>query len=114
MKLLSHISIRSFRSIGSAVIQDLGDFTAIAGLNNAGKSNVLRALNAFFSGKTDADLPLMVDVDYYRPHLNKRKAKKISVTVGFSLPGHFKFPKSIAAVEELLGERRFNICKSWV
>jgi len=56
MKLMSKVAIKSFRSIREDTVTDLGDFTAFAGLNNSGKSNVLRALNAFFN----------IDRDYFQ------------------------------------------------
>jgi len=53
MILINKIEIEAFRSIRHASIEGLADFTAFAGLNNSGKSNVLRALNAFFNDETD-------------------------------------------------------------
>jgi AAA15 family ATPase/GTPase len=47
MKLISQIEIDHFRSVRDETITALGDFTALAGPNNSGKSNILRALNAF-------------------------------------------------------------------
>jgi predicted ATP-dependent endonuclease of OLD family len=54
MKLLTNIRIEGFRSIREAEIELDSDLTAFAGLNNSGKSNVLRALNAFFNDETDS------------------------------------------------------------
>jgi len=113
MKLISQIEIKGFRSIRSIKLDGLEDFTAFAGLNNSGKSNVLRALNAFFNGLTDNDKPLDVDKDFFRPDLKKKKAKQISVAVSFSLPNHFNFRKGLGAVEEYLGTRKFKITKTW-
>jgi predicted ATP-dependent endonuclease of OLD family len=53
MKLLTNIRIEGFRSIQEAEIELDADLTAFAGLNNSGKSNVLRGLNAFFNDETD-------------------------------------------------------------
>ncbi len=69
MKLISKIYIDHFRSIRQAEIESLGNFTAFAGLNNAGKSNVLRALNAFFTGCTDINTKIEYKKDYYRNDL---------------------------------------------
>lgn len=113
MQLISEVGIRSFRSLSDARLGGLGHFTAIAGLNNAGKSNVLRALNAFFTGRTDGDKLLSVDQDYFRPHLTKKKAKAIRVGVRFSLPTHFNFQKSIQGVRSFLGGPDFEISKEW-
>lgn len=113
MKLISKVTIKGFRSIRDETVADLGDFTAFAGLNNSGKSNVLRALNAFFSGATDPDTTVNVDNDFFRPDLRKKKAKRIRVAVTFSLPEHFRFRKGLKSVEEALGGTTFELAKEW-
>lgn len=45
---VTRLKIEKFRAIGSAEIE-LGDTVALVGQNGAGKSSVLRALNAFFN-----------------------------------------------------------------
>jgi predicted ATPase len=112
MRLIEEVSIHGFRSVRDAKLSELGDFTAFAGLNNSGKSNVLRALNAFFSGQTDSGQRLRVDEDYYRPDLGKKKAKRIRIAVTFSLPAAFKFRKGLQAVQTLLGNS-FTVAKEW-
>jgi energy-coupling factor transporter ATP-binding protein EcfA2 len=114
MKLISKIDISNFRSIHKATLASPGDLTALAGPNNSGKSNVLRALNAFFTGETDLGAPLTVDYDHYRgPLLPKGKKRTIRVSVSFDLPASFSFRKSIGPVQEFLGGRRFEITKTW-
>ena len=115
MRLISAISIDQFRSIRNGKLQDLGNFTALAGLNNSGKSNVLRALNSFFTGYTDGETRLSVAADYSRrsPQEKKtKKAKQIGITVRFSLPDAFKFRKGLEALPEFLGNN-FEITKLW-
>lgn len=113
MKFISEVTVQSFRSLNNATLPDLGHFTALAGQNNSGKSNLLRALNAFFSGNTDPGSAISVDEDYYRPDLGKKKAKRIRVSIKFSLPDSFKFRKSIRHVGEFLRGREFTIAKEW-
>lgn len=112
MKLISKVEIDRFRSIREQRIDNFGNFTAFAGLNNSGKSNVLRALNAFFEDRTDSDLRVDFSQDYYRHDLKAKKAKRFSVTITFDLPQSFKFRKGLQAVEDLLG-RSFKIRKLW-
>lgn len=81
MRLITTVDIESFRSIRRAGLKDLSGFTAFAGLNNSGKSNVLRALNAFFNDQTDPGRSLDVDADYHRPDLRKKKQKRIRVAL---------------------------------
>lgn len=87
--MISRISIRNFRSIANA------DFatnwiTTLVGANDAGKSNVLRALNLFFNGRTAADEPFDFARDYNQfAAVRKRKAPQIEVTIVFDLPGGY-------------------------
>lgn len=64
MHLISTIEVEGFRSIRKGKVDDLGDFTALAGLNNSGKSNLLRALNAFFGGHSEPGRPLNLATDH--------------------------------------------------
>jgi len=113
MKLISNIEVDHFRSIQEAKRILFGNFTAFAGLNNAGKSNILRALHAFFTNNTDIGVPLDYKQDYYRNDLRSKKRKKnISVSVEFILPEIFKFRKGLESVADFLG-RSFVIKKSW-
>lgn len=112
VKLISKIEIDHFRSIQTNNIDDLGDFTAFAGPNNSGKSNVLRGLNAFFKDQTDSDTKVAFHQDYYRHDLKTKKAKQFSVTIRFDLPMSFKFRRGLEPVEDFLG-RSFTIRKVW-
>lgn len=113
MILISKIEIDGFRSIRKAVIDGLGTLTVFAGLNNSGKSNVLRALNAFFNSETDPGQFIDVDRDYFRPDLTKKKRKRIRIAVTFSLPANFRFRAGLQTVELLLGGSSFTIGKDW-
>lgn len=114
MRIISRVEIESFRSIRRADLKGLSGFTAFAGPNNSGKSNVLRALNAFFNDQTDSGLVLKVATDYHRPDLRRRKKKKISVTVHFELPDSFQFRKGLEGVQQLFGGKSFSISKQWM
>lgn len=114
MNLLTNVQIEGFRSIREADIPIGADLTALAGLNNSGKSNVLRALNAFFNDETDAGQALDVDRDYYRPDLTKKKRKRIRVSIHFALPSSFKFRKGLEVTKRLIGDERFSVTKEWV
>ncbi|MHB1343775.1 MAG: ATP-dependent nuclease [Thermoleophilia bacterium] len=114
MKLLTNIHIEGFRSIRDADIDLDADLTAFAGLNNSGKSNILRALNAFFNDETDSGQPLNVDQDYFRPDLQKKKRKRIRISIKFKLPESFNFRKGLYATKEFLGGDTFTVTKEWV
>jgi hypothetical protein len=110
--IVSEVRIVGFRSIRQIELPGLGNSTALAGLNNCGKSNVLRALNAFFSGETDPGSPLEVDRDFYR-FGPKGKAKVIEVELHFKLPESFKLGTRLKDVEAFLGGSDFSIGKRW-
>jgi predicted ATP-dependent endonuclease of OLD family len=113
MRLISTIEVEAFRSIRKGRVDDLGNFTALAGLNNSGKSNLLRALNAFFSGESEPGKPLNLATDYHRPSLAKKQGRRIRVTVGFTLPSTFSFRKDLKPVESLLSGTQFTIAREW-
>ena len=122
MKLISKIEIQGFRSIKSTKsgcstflksLESIGNCTTFVGLNNSGKSNALRALNAFFSGHTESNTPLEFRSDYFRSDLNRKlKNKSIKIKIHFTLPENFKFRKKLEGVSELLGGT-FSITKTW-
>lgn len=93
MSVLAYVRVENFRSIRSITLSDLGDYLPIAGLNSAGKSNILRALNLFFTGTVDElRSPLNFQSDY-SSHAPSGKKKEIAVTVGLRLGSDFKVPR---------------------
>ena len=112
MKLITEIVVDHFRSIRNQRLQNLGDLTALAGLNNSGKSNLLRALHAFFNNQTDAGVPFDFERDYYCHDWSLKKPKYVSVTVRFDLPETFRFRRELSQAEQLLG-RTFTLKKLW-
>lgn len=113
MRLISRITIDRFRSIADTKLENCGHFTALAGLNNSGKSNILRALNAFFSGYTDQGRRVTIEDDYHRQYFKRKKAKRIRVSVAFQLPDQFTFRKDLKPVQDYLGGKEFEISKEW-
>lgn len=113
MNIISAIRIEGFRSIRSINVSGIKNFTTFAGINNSGKSNVLRALNAFFNGKTDLGEELSVNDDYCRFDLSKKRKKTINVSITFDLPRNFKFRNGLEEVKVLLEDRSFEIEKRW-
>ncbi len=109
MRLIEQVRIVRFRSVRDAELSNVGDFSVLAGLNNAGKSNFLRALNVFFNGEVEPGAAVDVLRDTYR-----LKGKKISfrVEVTFSLPPSFRFRQDLAQVQNLLTARPV-IAKEW-
>ncbi len=113
MKIISGIRIEGFRSIKLINIENIGDFSVFAGTNNAGKSNILRALNVFFTGEVEPGEPFNLDRDFHRGLAGRGKRKKISVSVHFELPAQFNFRKGTESVRDFLGTS-FVITQRWV
>lgn len=63
MKLIEKIEIHRFRSISDASI-DIEEINIFSGINNSGKSNILRALNLFFNGESG----LNQKYDFYKDY----------------------------------------------
>ena len=57
---LTKVTIRNFRSIKVAHINNIGDITVFVGANESGKSNILKALNWFGTDESmeDNDIPV--------------------------------------------------------
>ena len=56
MLKVESIRIRNFRSISHCELTNCGGFNVLIGKNNSGKSNILSAINAFFSAIEDGDV----------------------------------------------------------
>jgi len=115
VKLVSQIKIREFRSIRDSKdsLDSIGNFSAFAGLNNSGKSNVLRSLNAFFTGYTDINSAINFKNDFNRYDLRRKKHNKsIDISMKFDLPANFRFREKLQGIESFLGHN-FTITKKW-
>lgn len=90
MLRVSSIRIQNFRSIVDETI-DLSDMTVFVGCNDAGKSNILKAMNLFFNDETDFGSSFNFDVDYCRfPKRGSKQAKEITISVDFEVPWSYK------------------------
>ena len=114
MLLIKSVAIRGFRSIHDQSISGLGHLNAVVGKNSSGKSNLLRALNLFFTGEPQPGQALAFPRDLHeRP--KSRKKKRIEVAVEFELPVQFKIRRELAALvaagRHLLVTRRWELDK---
>ncbi len=86
---LKKVRIKNFRSIVDETI-NLDDFNIFVGLNDCGKSNVLKALNLFFNGNTENGHVLDFPCDYCQHgKTGKGKAKEIVIEVDLFVPESF-------------------------
>ncbi|EPG0533139.1 ATP-dependent nuclease [Vibrio harveyi] len=88
--MIRKITIKNFRSIDSQTI-DAKDLTVFVGSNDAGKSNILRALNLFFNNQTDFKVPFSFFSDFNKyAQVGKKKAKEIVISLELKLPESFR------------------------
>lgn len=88
--MIRQITITNFRSIRKETVLS-EEITVFVGKNDAGKSNLLRALNLFFNGKTDADTDYNFNADFnINAIVQQRKAKEIKVELVLKLPRSYR------------------------
>ena len=87
--LIKKIRIKNFRSIVDETLE-LDNFNVFVGLNDCGKSNVLKALNLFFNEETEPGQPLDFPRDYCQHgKTGKGKAKEIVIELYIEVPNDF-------------------------
>lgn len=89
-RIIEKIQIKNFRSIGNVIIES-SDITSIVGKNDAGKSNILRALNLFFNGETDHKTLFDFENDFNKyAVVGKNKAQEVVVELTINLPDSYR------------------------
>ncbi|RLJ59107.1 AAA15 family ATPase/GTPase [Litoreibacter meonggei] len=86
---VTKIDIRNFRSVRNLTLSP-AKLAVLVGKNDAGKSNVLRALNLFFNGRTMPGDELDFSTDHNVFHQPNRRAKEISIKLELELPGSYR------------------------
>ena len=109
MKIIKHIRIENFRSLKNIDIQTT-NINVFSGLNDTGKSNVLKALNLFFNEQTDFLLPLKFGNDFSKIALASaqragKKKQQIKIKIYFNIPKSFP---SLTSESEVWIERVFD------
>ena len=78
------ISIKYFRSIANMNIS-VDRLNLLVGLNDVGKSNVLKALNLFFKNETDYNEEFSFEKDFSKLFpKNSKKAKEITIIISLN------------------------------
>ncbi len=89
------INIKRFRSILSEKFS-LTALNIFIGDNDAGKSNIFKAINLFFNKQTDFNTDFNFDRDFCKSaRVSKKSAKEISITIEFIIPKTFKEKRNI-------------------
>lgn len=92
---IKEIKIRNFRSILKADVP-LNNLSVFVGLNDVGKSNILKSLNLFFNGETNYEEKFNFDVDYCKfSPVRIKKAAEIIIEITFNAPINYKESQDI-------------------
>lgn len=93
--IIKELLIKNFRSIVSCQLP-LNDLSLFVGLNDVGKSNVLKALNLFFNNETESKKSFSFLEDYSK-YATKRlkKAEEITIELHIEAPKNYKGGKDI-------------------
>jgi len=109
------VEIRGFRSVARARL-DLTRRTpnVLMGLNDHGKSNFLRAIHLFFTGRVEPAVPFDFERDFCASLRGKKgQRQQIVVEVGFS--PDLVHPKLLSSVErqKILGTEQVSVRRIW-
>ena len=88
MLTIKEINIKHFRSLYNVSINNITDLSLISGINDVGKSNILKALNLFFNSETDLGKRFDFDIDYnqsQKEYANTKSKQKqfIAISITF-------------------------------
>src|SRR3989344_5300286 len=103
MKIIEKIEIHRFRSISDVEIET-DELVVFSGVNNSGKSNVLKALNLFFKRESGFGKNYDFENDYNKAFTGQARGKRqIKVTLHFSIQGDaaLKYPFSLSRAFEM-------------
>lgn len=103
MKIIEKIEIHRFRSISDVSIET-NELVIFSGINNSGKSNVLKTLNIFFNKESSFGQKYDFDKDYNKAHTGQAGGKRaIKITLHFFGQGDaaLKKPFSISKTFEM-------------
>lgn len=106
MNIISKIEINYFRSIYSITLNSIDDLNVFVGGNDAGKSNILRALNLFFNNRTDLNTGYDFEQDITKYRVEEARDAKGRVTLWVKITF-----RNIDSWQSL--PKTFYIKKSW-
>ena len=86
---ITSIQIKNFRSFRNETIKS-SDLNILVGLNDAGKSNVLKALNLFFNKETDYNTPFSFSRDFtFLFPTSSHSTKEIKIELHLDIPDSY-------------------------
>jgi len=109
MTLIDSIQIKYLRSIHSLTLKDLFPLVVLAGANDVGKSNILKALNLFFNGNVDWQTQLDFQRDFSKKRLVEVQRDSIKGKQYIQITARFNRPETYGGS---LPEK-FSITRTW-
>jgi len=106
MRIIDKVDINYFRSISSLSMSACRDVNVIAGPNDAGKSNILKALNLFFNNEVEphSDFEFLRDLNHAREDEARAAKGRMTIWVKIHFNNFLKW-KSLPA--------KFYVKRSW-
>lgn len=106
MRIIDRIEISYFRSVFKATITDLNSLNILVGRNDAGKSNILKALNLFFNNESELNTPFHFADDLSRIREEEVRRAKGRATIWIKITfNNFRNWKSLP--------EQFTVKKTW-
>lgn len=92
MNIIESITIKNFRSIQKITLPlNSSALNVIVGMNDSGKSNLLKALNLFFNNETEYNTKFRFEDDFCKFTSSKgHHAPEIEITLALNLPKHYR------------------------
>ncbi|PKO37253.1 MAG: ATPase [Betaproteobacteria bacterium HGW-Betaproteobacteria-6] len=81
MKIIEKVEVSYFRSVYSLSLAKCQDVNVLIGQNDAGKSNILKALNLFFNNETELKYPVEFLEDLSRSRAEEARSAKGKSTI---------------------------------
>lgn len=107
MRIIDRVEINYFRSVYSVSLAKCKDVNVLVGNNDAGKSNILKALNLFFNNNTDPHIEFDFLKDLNRTREEQARAAKGRMSVWIKV--HFNnFLKWKSLPDEFWVKRSWN------
>ena len=109
MLKIADVSIENFRSIvGDPVKFEIDDYCVIVGPNNCGKSNILRALQLFFTDIVDGR-KFDPTLDFPQSNILTSQSKtRITVSISYDKTKDVNLEKAISFLEDESGQTRLD------
>jgi len=106
---ITSLEIDNFRSVvGKPLTIELEDLTVVVGPNNCGKSNILRALQLFFTGQVEGH-PYYPDIDYPKSDKISNQAQtKITVSVRYQPTKDVSLKRALDELERESDQERLD------